>query len=155
MKPYPRGSIWQAEQVANYRFSRARRTVENAFGSATSCFRVFRRPISANVDCAVGITKAVIGLHNYLMKDVSLGKFSEYCPPDFIDNDFNGHILHRNWRSNSDVPGGLVSMRNVGSNTYSADAKAVRDDFRDYFNSPEGALPWQYDTVTATENPFD
>ncbi len=141
MKPYPRVLIQQAERVANYRCSRARRTIENAFGIVTSRFRVFRRPIIAHVDCAVAITKTGVALHNYLMKDVALGNFSEYCPPDFIDNDFNEHIQHGNWRNNSEVPGGLVSMRNVGSNNYGAYAKAVRNAFRDYFNSPEGALP--------------
>ena len=55
----------------------------------------------------------------------------------------------------TDVPGGIVSMRNIGSNNYSADAKSVRDNFRDYFSSPKIALSWQYDTATATENPFD
>ena len=43
VKPYPRRALTLSENVANYRISRARRIVENAFGIATSRFRVFRR----------------------------------------------------------------------------------------------------------------
>ena len=36
MKPYPREEIQVPERIANYRYSRARKIVENAFGIATS-----------------------------------------------------------------------------------------------------------------------
>ena len=68
MKPYPRGEIHLPERIANYRFSRACRIVENAFGIATSRFRLFRRAITADIQVAVDATKAIIALHNYLMK---------------------------------------------------------------------------------------
>ena len=53
---------------ANYRSSRARRIVENAFGIATSRFRVFKQPICANVDTARSVVKVVVGLHNSFNK---------------------------------------------------------------------------------------
>ena len=66
MKPYPAATLRFQERIYNYRLSRARRTIENCFGTATSRFRVFRKPIIAKVDTVIKITKAVVALHNYL-----------------------------------------------------------------------------------------
>ena len=66
MKPYPRKNLSIQQIITNYRISRARRIVENAFGIATSRFRVFRRAINASVKTATEVTKAVVVLHNFL-----------------------------------------------------------------------------------------
>ena len=65
LKPYPFQIMPAPERIANYRISRARRIVENAFAIATSRFPIFRRAISANVDTAIAVTKAVVALHNF------------------------------------------------------------------------------------------
>ena len=57
------------ERVFNYRLSRARRIVENVFGILATRFRIFRRPIIANVDTVTRITKAVLALRNFQMFD--------------------------------------------------------------------------------------
>ena len=57
------------ERVFNYRLSRARRIVENVFGILATRFRIFRRPIIANVDTVTRITKAVLALRNFRMFD--------------------------------------------------------------------------------------
>jgi hypothetical protein len=49
--------------------------IENCFGICSSRFRIFRGPIIRKVDTVVAITKAVVLLHNYLMKHES-----KYCP---------------------------------------------------------------------------
>ena len=88
MKPYPGVRLPEAQRIANYRMCRARRIVENAFGIATSRFRIFRRPICAGVDTAVAVTKAVVSLHNYLMKEKSISQ-THYFEPTLVDRMIN------------------------------------------------------------------
>ncbi|GFN87783.1 hypothetical protein PoB_001428900 [Plakobranchus ocellatus] len=47
-----------------YRHSRARRTVEYAFGILASKFKIFQRPMRVAPDKVIIITKATVGLHN-------------------------------------------------------------------------------------------
>ena len=45
MRPYPGPRLAPSERIFNYRLSRARRIVENAFGIMAAKFRVFRRTL--------------------------------------------------------------------------------------------------------------
>ena len=65
MKPFPGKNLDEPQRVFNFRPSRARRTIENAFGILSAKWRVFRRPIRANVEFVERITKATVCLHNY------------------------------------------------------------------------------------------
>ena len=66
MKPYPRHNLEdRSKLIANYRFSRARRIIENAFGILAARFRFFRHPIHAKVETVQNITKACVALHNH------------------------------------------------------------------------------------------
>lgn len=58
MKPYSgRCMADNKKRIFNYRLSRARRVIENAFGIMASRFRVFRRPIMADPENVVSIVK--------------------------------------------------------------------------------------------------
>lgn len=142
------------ERIANYRMSRARRIIENAFGIATTRFRLFRRAITADVEVATEATKAIIVLHNYLMAEKSFSN-NAYCPQDFVDLEHNGNIREGAWCQENNCNSGFQDVRSMGSNNYSMAAKVIRDNFRDYFISNAGAVPWQNDMVLATENTFD
>lgn len=152
MKPYSRVSLELFQKIANYRFSRARRIVENVFGIATARFRVFRRAIATNVDKAILITKAIVALHNFLMSDRIARNV--YCPSNFVDHEGNLGINPGEWRNES-ISNALKDISSVSSNNYSRLAKEVRDNFKDYFNSKEGSVPWQMAMVTSTTNSFD
>lgn len=66
MRPYSGKSLSYTKRIFNYRLSRARRTVESAFGILSNKWQLFHRPINLNLDCAVLIIKTCCALHNYV-----------------------------------------------------------------------------------------
>ena len=81
MKPYPNQNLPTEQRIVNYRLSRARRVTENTFGITTSRFRVCRRPLIAKTEKVKSITKAVVALHNYLMKKRTQNNENSYIVP--------------------------------------------------------------------------
>ena len=145
MKPYPGRNLDECQRVYNYRLSRARRTIENAFGILAAKWRIFRRAIRANVDVVEKAVQATVCLHNYLR----LTENANYIPAGFVDcEDSSGNIIPGDWRSeiNSDE-GGLRHLNQIGGNRYTFEAGSSRDDFKSYFNSPGGEVPWQLQHV--------
>ena len=61
MKPYPSQNLTLKEKVFDYRLS---------LGIATARFKIFRKPINAKVSTVKSVTKAIFGLHNFLMKKI-------------------------------------------------------------------------------------
>ena len=144
--PYPRETLQREERIYNYRLSRARRIIENCFGIAASRFRIFRRPIIAKVETVVEITKAVVALHNYLMSNRHVATESNrYCPYGYTDMETPQSSRPGDWRNEVVGDQGLVPISQIGSNNYTRNAKEVRNDFRDFFVSQNGQVPWQWD----------
>uniref|UniRef100_A0A1Y1MGM7 DDE Tnp4 domain-containing protein n=1 Tax=Photinus pyralis TaxID=7054 RepID=A0A1Y1MGM7_PHOPY len=68
IKPYgQRSSTW--EKVFNYRLSRARRVVENAFGILANKFQILQREINLSVDKVQNLTLTCCVLHNFIKKN--------------------------------------------------------------------------------------
>ena len=150
LRPYPGTYLQSNQRIFNYRLSRARRVIENAFGILCTKFRVFRRPIIAKPSKITKVVQAACALHNYLKITEALSPPSAqyYCPPGFIDQeDRQGNVIPGNWRSEGD--NGLQSVTRVGSNRYSSSDKQSRDDLAEYFNASAGELPWQQGHVTS------
>lgn len=147
MRPYPKAALSDYERIYNYRLSRGRRTIENAFGILVSRWRIFRCPIYTYVETAEQIVKACVCLHNWLLEDHRAvnDENVRYVVPGLVDvaND-DGFIVEGLWRSTG--LGGLTSINRVGTNNYHRDANIIRNDFREYFNG-EGKLSWQYDYI--------
>ena len=129
MRPYPKNCTDRSEIIFNYRLSRARRVVENSFGILATRFRIFRRPIIADVDKIEKVTKAAVALHNYLLVEDA----KKYLPES------------RNEIIPAEEIKGLIPMRKQGSNNSLNLAKKIRDRFKTYFNSNVGAVSWQND----------
>lgn len=67
LKPYGGQSLPIAEECFNSRLSRARKTVECAFGMLNSKWRILTKPIETAVDTADNIIKCVCVLHNTIL----------------------------------------------------------------------------------------
>ena len=145
IKPYNGKCLLEGKRIYNYRHSRARRTIENSFGILSAKWRIFRRPIRAGVDTVEKIIKAAVCLHNYLRQTDT----AKYTPAGFVDSENgDGDIIPGNWRNTVQNEGSsLMSLNHSRSNRSKFDATKIRDDFKSYFNSPQGAVAWQYKHV--------
>ena len=145
MKPFPGKNLSHEQDVYNYRLSRSRRTIENAFGVLSARWRIFRRPIRANVDTVKHIVKATVALHNYLLLTENAG----YIPTGFVDcYSGTGELISGKWREevNNDDPA-LLALNRQGSANYGFSAKETRERFCQLVNSPEFALDYQDELV--------
>lgn len=136
MKPFPLKNINKEKRIFNYRLSRARRVVENAFGILASRFRVFRRTLSLNLDNVDSVVLACCALHNYLRKTTP-----SYVPRNFVDRENTKKSTFRkgHWRNNTD---GLTPLQHVNNSQRNNEGNDVRDKFMNYFNT-EGKVSFQ------------
>ena len=141
MKPFRFRDVSQSEseRIFSYRLSRARRVVENAFGIMTSRFRVLLSPIALrDTENIKKVVLACLALHNMLIEEYS----QEYASSQLLDaeNTAEGTVREGGWRSAGALPS--VASATAGGR-HSARAKDVRERFVRYFQTPEGAVPWQ------------
>ena len=70
MKPYPKQDLWnKSKQILNYRFSNAKRNLENAFGILSAKFRIFYFLIHLELWKVNKIVLASCALHNSLIRN--------------------------------------------------------------------------------------
>ncbi|XP_031350806.1 protein ALP1-like [Photinus pyralis] len=144
MKPYSRhGRLSNSEKVFNYRLSRARRIVENAFGVLAMRFRIFRAHILLNPEKVDDIVKATCAIHNWLRQTSP----NSYMPPSSVDReDENGQIILGSWRNENACLGLQDIVCGIGSNNFTTLAANCRRKFTDYFMG-EGAVGWQWNMI--------
>ena len=151
MKPYSHRGLTVEERIFNYRLSRARRIVENAFGILANRFRVFLKPIALAPEIVEIIVMAACSLHNFL-RDKSESR-NVYMPAGIDECESEERsihsIQHAQWREQQ-ILEGLGTWNDLtqqGGNNPTNEAKAVRDELRRYFMSPEGEVSWQHNMV--------
>lgn len=129
LKPYSKAKLVNndSNKIFNYRLSRARRTVENAFGILRARFRVFQGPLQVQPYMADKIVLATCCLHNFLM---SLNTYED-------DQSFNSTEITNN---------SLCNIPPLSRNP-TQEAVYVREKYNNYFMSPEGQVPWQMDSI--------
>lgn len=122
LRPYARKNFTQATRIFNYRLTRARRMVECTFGILANKWRIFHSPIDVNPDFCDSIIKACCVLHNFVWQrdGVTFDDTLYECPLESINP---------------------CRVRPPTS------AVSVREYFTEYFTSPEGSIPWQYNRI--------
>lgn len=141
MKPYSgQHAKGSTKRIFNYRLSRARRIVENAFGIVSSVFRVLRKPMLLKPSKAQIIVMACVHLHNYLRK--SSNSTQIYSPQGVFDNEENGLVTPGSWRAENMPTTSFLPLRNIPRRS-AQDAQDIRDELAAYFMSEEGKLSWQ------------
>ena len=144
MKPYPGKYLTIQQRVFNYRLPRARRTIENSFGILAARWRIYKSPIKAKPSKVENIIEATVCLHNYL----GLTDGAHYIPIGFVDSESNsGIVFQGHWKKELQDQACLLNFSKSKSNRSVFDAIAIRNTFKDYFNSCEGSLSWQLDYV--------
>nr|CAH7762330.1 unnamed protein product [Callosobruchus chinensis] len=122
LRPYARKNLETKKRVFNYRLSRARRFVECTFGIFANKWRIFHTAINLDETFVKTIILSCAVLHNFVrQRDGYQFEDTLTCPFD-------------------DIP-------IVGTGGGSLVAKQTRDVFADYFISPSGSVPWQYNKI--------
>jgi hypothetical protein len=89
------------------------------------------------------VVLSCIYLHNFLRRNSVSRGF--YTPPGSFDlEDADGNFIPGLWRSEVDDTNSLLDLQNIPKRI-STVVHTIRDEFRDYFLFPEGAVPWQKD----------
>lgn len=118
MRPYPRNQASDdpSATIYNSRHCRARRTSENAFGQLAQKYRIFLRRINALPENVDKIILTCCILHNFIKDD-----------------------------NVSEGMGGTHLLQDLAGQGGSATVSAfnVRELYKEFFNSPCGALPWE------------
>ena len=128
MKPYPHRNLEKGKRIFNYRLSRARRVVENAFGILSSRWRVFLTAIKLTPDKVTDIIFAACCLYNNKATYLSA-----------IDQENVDHTVSAGVCRSDPCLNGLqrTTVHNPPRN-----AKVQRELLTTYFNN-HGAIPWQ------------
>ena len=120
MRPFPRSRnehrLPKGEQIFNYRLSRARRIVENAFGILAQRWRIFNRRIQFKPENTDAVVKACLVLHNYL---------TEKCDIDAIYNRLNPDSIPY-----LQDDGAILDLPNLHGYHSPAQVRAIRDVYK-------------------------
>ena len=148
MKPFPSSKLTMSQRIFNYRLSRCRRIVENAFGILATRFRILRREIEMSPENAGIVVLACVALHNFLRVEAP----NVYVPKpatDWEDKDYRQH--QGVWRVEAALPGREPTrIRNRNQKV-----KDMRTQLAMWCLSKEGDLPHQYQVVLEHDFYFD
>ena len=145
------------EMIFNYRLSRARRVVENAFGILSARFRILRKSMIASETLAENVILATVALHNlHLMREDSIPpKQRVYLPPGFADVcKSNGVVKLGRWRKKVPHLRNTIFTELAHQESPAAAAfvssqipEVIREKFVELCIA--NSLPWQYEMLIA------
>lgn len=126
MRPYPGRNLDVSKRIFNYRLSRARRIVENAFGLLAQKFRIYFRTIQAKPENVDHMILSTLILHNFIKKH---------------DNDTYLHEIRIKEVANES--GDILRHLPLQGGNATNEAFMTRELFKNYFNSEAGWLDGQ------------
>nr|XP_029713201.1 protein ALP1-like [Aedes albopictus] len=130
MRPYPGRNLPPLQEHFNYRLSRARRVIENAFGILVSRWRILLSPLFLHPESADNLVKATLVLHNF----VKSTNEPQYNPPGYVDQ--IGHrgeiIVPGEWRSTTEPLNSVGNSIIQRGNNAARSAYETRDTLAQY-----------------------
>lgn len=152
MRPYSsktRGGLTEDMRIYNYRLSRCRRTIENAFGILTTRWQILQKSLCMTVENCEMLFKALVCLHNFIMIHEERLPVHErrYCPRNYVDVEENYTVREGRWRQQHSLY--FRNISRIGANRAGALPISLRNYLRNYFVSDIGKsqAPWQYETT--------
>ncbi|GAB1867793.1 Nuclease harbi1-like protein [Camponotus japonicus] len=147
MKPYGECNIPHDKSVYNFRLSRARRVIENAFGILAARWRIFRHPIIASETNVESIIECAVCLHNFIRKTGDRKLNLEYCPPSFVDFELpTGELVEGEWHDIvAGENGAIINGSRMGARNAALGVLQQRNALKEFVNGP-GAIRHQ-DTI--------
>ena len=135
LKPYPHRMMTREERIFNYRLSRGRRIVENAFGILSNRWRVLSKKMEISPERAELVTLAACSLHNMLRT-----RFPNHTN-HLLDREdpTTHHVTDGEWRTGP-LMKGLDALK---GNNATNKGKAIRRYLTAYFQTEHGAVSWQ------------
>jgi hypothetical protein len=135
MKPFSLRHMSQEHRIFNYRLSRGRRIVENAFGIMSQRWQILLSTMQHSPENVRLIVEACVCLHNLMRMR---------CPAIqnvLLDTEDDNHsIVPGVWRQ----AGMMESLKKIKGQTRAGRiAKQQRAYLMHYFNSPVGTVSWQ------------
>lgn len=143
LTPYAQRELDNEKRIYNYRLSRARNVVENAFGIIASRFQILRTPINMKPENICYVVLAICSIHNFLRKNSD-----DYVSLWSVDreNIETGTVANGDWRRESSEITGL-DVNSTPVRNASNLAKKSRDEYKSYFNTI-GRVPWQENMIS-------
>ncbi|MEL7309532.1 MAG: transposase family protein, partial [Pseudomonadota bacterium] len=134
---YSRRTMSKEEKIFNYRLSRGRRVVENAFGILANRFRFLLKTLEQKPDTVRDMVEAAVVLHNLLRQ-----RNPSITAHEVDHEDGNHNVIPGTWRDYVNWPD--VYQSRVSRNAATRDAKNQRELLKAFFNSPQGKLLTMY-----------
>lgn len=124
MRPYPGLQLTPDRAHFNERLSRARRTIDNAFGILAARWKILMSPLYMSPQSAEKVVKAAVVLHNFVKSHEE-----SYLPTDYADHYDGDNLIHGLWRE-SVTP--LQRVKRTFPTSASKNAFKLRDQLKDY-----------------------
>ena len=135
MKPYSQRKMTKEQRIYNYRISRGRRIVENAFGILAQRWQILLTTMQHEPDTVRLIVEACVCLHNLMRL-----RYPALQNAALDVEDASHQLIPGAWRA-------VANMHEVnnmhGHNRDITAAKKQREYLKLYFNSLAGSVPWQ------------